>query len=93
MIELIRIINEDRGWSYRATQNSGLGKQLDLMLEENDGRRSLITGSFNRNLPLSKARFRPEYGRNVFYASFIEETALYEQAFYCMKECVHLSIQ
>lgn len=40
--------------------------------------------------PHPEARFRPPYGKNVFYGSLIEETALYEHAFYFMKERMHL---
>ncbi|OAI45640.1 hypothetical protein AYO45_06665 [Gammaproteobacteria bacterium SCGC AG-212-F23] len=100
MIELIRIVEDQaRLSSYRATQNEERAIQLELMIEKTKPKNfhldwhTLIATPFRYNPPHPSARFRPPFGKNVFYASCAEETALYEHAFHFMRERIHLDIQ
>jgi hypothetical protein len=82
--------------SYRATQNMERALQLELLIEmtkpENryDEWHPLIATPFRYSPPHPVARFRPPYGKNIFYGSLFEETALYEHAFHFMKQRRHL---
>lgn len=97
MIEIVRIENPENLSSYRATKNEEHAIQLELMIEFTKAKKNLvewhplISTPFRYNPPHTKARFRLPYGRNVFYGSLLEETALYECAFYLMKERMHLT--
>lgn len=100
MIELVRIIEQQASLSsYRATQNEERAIQLELLIEitkpKNISREwhPLIATPFRYSPPHTQARFRPPYGRNVFYGALIEETALYEHAFHYIKERMHLKIK
>lgn len=99
MIELIRIVQYQSLSSYHATQNEQRAKQLELLIEMTKPTdlysewHPLITSPFRYNPPHPQARFRPPYGKNVFYGSFIEETALYENAFHFIRERKHLNIK
>lgn len=100
MIELTRIVEHQAALSsYRATQNEERALQLELVIEQTKpGNKCtewhpLISTPFRYNPPHKEARFRPSYGKNVFYGSVIEETALYEHAFHFMKERIHLPIE
>jgi len=100
LIELVRIVeNQSVLSSYRATQNEERALQLELLIEttkpENNysSWHSLIATPFRYSPPHPEARFRPPYGKNVFYGSFIEETALYEHAFHFIKQRRHLKIK
>lgn len=100
MIELVRIVEHQATLSsYRATQNEERAVQLEFLIETTKpknlylGWHPLIATPFRYGPPHPKARFRPPYGKNVFYGSFIEETALYEHAFHFMKQRMHLNIE
>ncbi len=100
MIELVRIVEHQAAlYSYRATQNEEVALQLELLIEMTKPKNlytawhPLIATPFRYQPPHSEARFRPPYGKNVFYGSFIEETALYEHAFHFMKQRIHLKIK
>lgn len=99
MIELVRIIQDQTIlYGYRATQHADRAEQLELMIETTKPKRlyaewhPLIATPFKHSPPLPHARFRPPYGKNIFYGSLIEETALYEHAFHFMKERKHLDV-
>lgn len=99
MIELTRIVEHQASLSsYRATQNEELAVQLELLIEATKPKNSysnwhpLIATPFRYTPPHPQARFRPPYGKNVFYGSLIEETALYEHAFHFMKQRIHLNM-
>jgi len=100
LIELVRIV-EDQAilYSYRATQNEEAALQLELLIEMTKPKNQytawhpLIATPFRYQPPHSEARFRPPYGKNVFYGSLKEETALYEHAFHFMKQRIHLKIK
>ena len=97
MIELVRIIEyQAMLYSYRATQNEEQAKQLDLLLESTKPKNlynewhPLIATPFRYRPPLKVGRFCPPFGKNIFYGSLTEETALYEHAFHFMKERIHV---
>ncbi len=92
MIELVRIITPSKLYSYRATQHEEHALQLESLFEKTTYLmwHPLIARSFSYAPPHQQARFRPPYGKNVFYGSVFEETALYESAFHLMKERRHL---
>ena len=99
-MELVRIVEHQATLSsYRATQNEELALQLELLIEATKPENAysawhpLIATPFRYNPPHPNARFRSAYGKNVFYGSFIEETALYEHAFHFMKERLHLKLK
>lgn len=100
MIELVRIIeNQSALSSYRATQNEDRALQLELLIEKTKPNNRylewhpLIATPFRYSPPHPEARFRAVYGKNVFYGSLIEETALYEHAFHFIKQRKHLKIK
>jgi len=100
LIELVRIVEHQSALaSYRATQNEERAIQLELLIEMTKPTtiqqtwHSLIATPFMYNPPHPQARFRPPYGKNVFYGALLEETALYEHAFYFMKQRMHLKIK
>lgn len=100
MIELVRIVEHQAAlYSYRVTQDKEAALQLELLIEmtkpknEYTSWHPLIATPFRYQPPHSEARFRPPYGKNVFYGSYIEETALYEHAFHFMKQRIHLKIK
>ncbi len=100
MIELVRIVEHQATLSsYRATQNEERAIQLELLIEmtkpanKQQAWHPLIITSFRYNPPHQQARFRPLYGKNVFYGALLEETALYEHAFHFMKQRLHLNIK
>jgi hypothetical protein len=100
VIELVRIVEYQAALSsYRATQNEDRAVQLELLIETTKpklpatGWHPLIATPFRYNPPHPNARFRPPYGKNVFYGSLLEETALYEHAFHFMRERIHLPIE
>lgn len=100
MIELIRIVEHQATLSsYRATQNEDRAVQLELLIEITKPRNAyaawhpLIATPFRYSPPHPQARFRPAYGKNVFYGSLLEETALYEHSFHFMKQRMHLNIE
>jgi hypothetical protein len=97
LIELVRIVENQSGLSsYRATQNEDRAVQLELLIENTKPKNlfinwhPLIATPFRYTPPHPQTRFRPAYGKNVFYGALIEETALYEHAFHFMKERMHL---
>jgi len=99
VIELVRIVeNQASLSSYRATQNEERALQLELMIESTKPKNhygkwhTLIATPFRYPPPHPQARFRPPYGKNVFYGSLLEETALYEHAFHFMKQRMHLHL-
>jgi len=99
-MELVRIVEHQATLSsYRATQNEELALQLELLIEATKPKNiyadwhPLIATPFRYNPPHPQARFRPPYGKNVFYGSLLEETALYEHAFHFIKERKHLKIK
>ena len=100
MIELTRIVEHQASLSsYRATQNFDRAIQLELLIESTKPKNShiewhpLIATPFRYTPPHSEARFRPRYGKNIFYGSCFAETALYEHAFHFMKQRIHLKIK
>jgi hypothetical protein len=100
LIELVRIVeNQSALSSYRATQNEERALQLELLIETTKPHNPysmwhpLIATPFRYSPPHPEARFRPSYGKNVFYGSFIEETALYEHAYHFIKQRMHLKIK
>lgn len=100
MIELVRIVEHQASLSsYRATENVERAVQLELLIEmtkpvnQSQQWHSLIATPFRYTPPHRAARFRPPYGKNVFYGALLEETALYEHAFHFMKERLHLNMQ
>jgi hypothetical protein len=100
LIELVRIVEHQATLSsYRATQNEERAIQLELLIEITKPKNlysewhPLIATPFRYSPPHPHARFRPSYGKNIFYGSLIEETALYEHAFHFMKQRMHLSIE
>lgn len=99
-MEVVRIVEHQASLSsYRATQNEDRAVQLELLIETTKpknhfiGWHPLIATPFRYNPPHPQARFRPPYGKNVFYGSLLEETALYEHAFHFMKERMHLTLE
>lgn len=100
MIDLTRIVeNQASLSSYRATQDEEKALQLELLIENSKPRNAytewhpLIATPFRYSPPLKVGRFRASYGKNVFYGSLIEETALYEHAYHFIKERKHLKLQ
>jgi hypothetical protein len=100
LIKLTRIIEHQAVLSsYRATQNEARALQLELLIETTKPKNlyaewhPLIATPFRYTPPHPHARFRPAYGKNVFYGSFVEETALYEHAYHFIKERKHLKIK
>lgn len=98
MIELTRIVDKKNLYAYRATKNQDLAVQLEQLIRATTPKNNFpqwhpfISDSFIYNPPHPEARFRPPFGKNIFYGSLIEETALYEHAFHFMKQRVHLNI-
>ena len=101
MIELARIVEHQASLSsYRATQNQARASQLELLIELTKSKNlyhewhGLIATPFRYGPPPPhfQARFRPAYGKNVFYGSCIEETALHEYTYHFMKQRIHLNI-
>ncbi len=99
MIELVRIIeNQSVLSSYRATKDEDRALQLELLIEKTKPENNflqwhpLIATPFRYSPPLLEARFRTPFGKNIFYGSLIEETALYEHAFHFIKQRRHLKI-
>lgn len=99
-MELVRIVeNQAALSSYRATQDEDRALQLELLIETTKPENiypewhPLIATPFRYAPPHPEARFRPPYGKNVFYGSLIEETALYEHAFHFIKQRRHLKIK
>ncbi len=97
MIELVRIVARQAALSsYKATQNEERALQLELLIENTKPKNlysawhPLIATPFRYGPPLLQGRFRPSYGKNVFYGSLVEETALYEHAYHFMKQRIHL---
>ena len=100
MIELVRIVEHQSTLSsYRATQNEDRAIQLEMLIEMTKPTNiqqtwhPLIAAPFRYNPPHPQVRFRPLYGRNVFYGALLEETALYEHAFHFIKQRMHLKIK
>ncbi|HEU5280933.1 MAG TPA: RES family NAD+ phosphorylase [Gammaproteobacteria bacterium] len=85
--------------SYKATQNEDEAVQLELLIEQTKPKNRffewhpLIATPFRYSPPHPQARFRPPYGRNVFYGTTHHETALYEHAYHFMKQRKHLAIE
>jgi hypothetical protein len=99
LIEVIRIVEDQtKLYSYRATQDEEHAAQLELLIETTKPRdpylewHPLISTPFRYNPPYRNARFRPPFGKNIFYSALIEETALYEHAFHFMRQRIHLDI-
>lgn len=97
MIELVRVIqNQNTLYAYRVTQSVDEAQQLELLFEMTKPTslyaewHPLIATPFRYSPPLRVGRFCSEYGKNIFYGSLIEETALYEHAFHFMKQRMHL---
>lgn len=100
MIELARIVEHQASLaSYRATQDEDRAVQLELLIEATKPANpylewhTLIATPFRYAPPHPEARFRPAYGKNIFYGSCVEETALYEHAYHFMKQRRHLNLQ
>lgn len=99
MIEIARIVEDQANlYSYRATQNQKHALQLESLIESTKPQNffqqwhPLIATPFRYSPPHPNARFRPPFGKNVFYGSLIEETALFEHAFHFMRERMHLKL-
>lgn len=99
-MELVRIVEHQATLSsYRATQNEDRAVQLELLIEATKPKNihlewhTLIATPFRYHPPHPLARFRPPYGRNVFYGSLAEETALFEHAFHFMRQRIHLPME
>lgn len=97
-MELVRIVEHQASLSsYRATQNEERALQLEFLIENTKPKNlysawhPLIATPFRYSAPHPQARFRPPLGKNIFYGSAIEETALYEHAFHFLKERMHLN--
>lgn len=97
---MVRVVEHQASLSsYRATQNEDRAVQLELLIESTKPRNlyfewhPLIATPFRYSPPHPQARFRPLYGKNVFYGSLVEETALYEHAFHFIKQRMHLNIK
>lgn len=100
MINLFRIVEHQASLSsYRATQNEELAVQLELLIEMTKPKtfytewHPLIATPFRYNPPHPHARFRPPYGKNIFYGSFMDDTTLYEHAFHFIQQRIHLKIK
>jgi hypothetical protein len=100
LIELVRIVEHQSTLSsYRATENEERAVQLELLIEmtkptnSHQMWHSLIATPFRYKPPHPQARFRPPYGKNVFYGALMEETALYEHAFHFINQRRHLKIK
>lgn len=100
MIELVRIVEHQSTLSsYRATENEERALQLELLIEatkpENlfSAWHPLIATPFRYSPPHKQARFRPPFGRNSFYGSLLEETALFEHAYHFIKQRLHLKLK
>lgn len=98
MIELNRVVeHQSELSSYRATRNEERAVQLELLIESTKPAmpwlswHTLVATPFRYAPPHQEARFRPPYGKNVFYASKQVETALYEHAYHFMKQRAHLN--
>lgn len=99
MIELVRIIEDQtKLYSYNVTKDEKLAIQLESLFERSKPTNlyaswhPLIATPFRYPPPLNNARFRPPFGKNIFYGSSAEETSLYEHAYHFMKERIHLKI-
>jgi hypothetical protein len=99
VIEIIRIVEHQASLSsYRATRNEDRAVQLELLIELTKPKNiftewhPLIATPFRYNPPHPIARFRPRFGRNIFYASLETETALYEHAYHFMRQRMHLAV-
>lgn len=97
MIELKRVIlGPTRVYNFNATNDVRLATQLGMLIESTKRKDAyfewdeLISVSFRYPPPHPLARFRPLYGNNVFYGSLVSETALYEFAYYIMKERINI---
>lgn len=99
MIEVARIDNHKSNLSsYKATEQENRAQQLELLIEismppnNNPTWHPLIAKPFRYPppQPQHQARFRPAYGKNVFYGSTTQETALYEYSFHFMKQRVNM---
>jgi hypothetical protein len=95
VMELVRIIqDQDSLYGYRVTQDEEKATQLELLISMTKPANAypewhpLIATPFRYPSPPPhlQARFRPLYGKNIFYGSAIEETALFEYAFHFMKQ-------
>lgn len=100
MIDIVRVVEYQASLSsYRATQNEERAEQLELLIELSKPKNlysnwhPLIATPFRYSPPHPMARFRPPFGKNVFYGSLVEETALYEHAFHFIQQRKHLSIK
>lgn len=102
MIELARIVEHQASLSsYRATQNEERAAQLEFLIEATKPKNlypewhPLISSPFRYGPPPPgcEARFRPAYGKNVFYGALLEEIALYEHAYHFMKQRIHLDME
>jgi len=100
VIELVRVVEHQAALSsYRATQDEERAVQLELLIEFTKQKNyytswhPLIATPFRYNPPHPEARFRSKFGKNIFYGSLIEETALYEHAFHFMKQRMHLNVK
>lgn len=99
-MEVVRIVEyqSDFLFSYRATRHEDRATQLESLFALTKPKNRypqwhpLIAKPFQHHPPHPHARFRPSSGRNVFYGSFIEETALYEHAFHFMRQRMHLNV-
>lgn len=97
-MELFRIIKNQGivNYNYSSTQNKKQAEQVSLMITKAKPSVSYhpwhpyISASFKLKRPHPSARFRPPLGRHVFYGSSTEITALYEQAYFIMKDRVIL---
>ena len=96
-MEIFRIIKNQTIalHSYHLTQNKNQAEQFDFLIKKLQpinlsNWHPYIAMPFKRKPPHPPARFRPAHGRTVFYASFVEETALYEKAFKIMSQRIHL---
>lgn len=100
MIELNRIVeNQANLSSYKATKDEARAQQLELLIEltkpENKhiNWHPLISTPFRYPPPHPIGRFRPRFGKNVFYGACLEETALYEYSYHLMKQRSHLNVE
>lgn len=99
-MEIMRIIEcQTSLYGYRATKNEARAIQLELAIDstkpknQHDEWDILISTPYRYSPPHREGRFRPPYGKNVFYGSAHVQTCFYEHAYHYMKERLHLEME
>lgn len=99
MTDIARVVEHQSTLSsYKATKHENRAEQLELLIElskpsnRHQTWHRLIATPFRYPppQPQHQARFRPAYGRNVFYGSIMQNTALYEYSYHFMKQRTHI---